>query len=80
MVGPASIPGMDFSDYSSFIKNGYPAIMITDTGFYRNKFYHTEHDNYDTINFNFMADNINNTYLTVKEILNMDSLLDQKDL
>jgi hypothetical protein len=34
---------------------GYPAIMITDTAFYRNPNYHTEADMIDTLDFSRMA-------------------------
>jgi len=76
LVGPASIPGLNFSDHGSFIKKGYPAIMISDTGFYRNKFYHTADDTYDTINFRFLSENILNIAGTIKKILDMDRLIE----
>ncbi len=71
-IGPASIPGMDLSDHMSYIRSGYRAIMISDTGFYRNKFYHSPDDTYDTINFRFLADIIFNSYMTLKDLLDMD--------
>ncbi|HNR88981.1 MAG TPA: M28 family peptidase [Spirochaetota bacterium] len=74
LIGPASIPGIDFSDHCSFCRNGFPAIMLTDTAFYRNKAYHTEHDTYDTINFDFLADVIRNSARTLAEIADMDEL------
>lgn len=49
------IPGIDFSDHSSFWDFGYPAFMITDTAFYRNPHYHTPGDEADTLNFKKMA-------------------------
>ncbi|MBL6989741.1 MAG: M28 family peptidase [Bacteriovoracaceae bacterium] len=52
---PATIPGIDFSDHLNYWKFGYPAIMVTDTSFYRNKNYHTEHDTSDTLNYPKMA-------------------------
>lgn len=75
MVGPASIPGIAWSDHSSFIKQGYPALMISDTGYYRNTAYHTQNDTIDNINFNFLLRNITSLYVTLKEILNMDPLV-----
>lgn len=68
-IGPASIPGMDLSDHTSFIRSGYPAIMISDTGFYRNKNYHSPDDTIDTINFKFMADVILNSTAALRDIL-----------
>jgi hypothetical protein len=42
------VPGVDFPDHGSFWKMGYPAVMITDTAFYRNPNYHSMSDTIDT--------------------------------
>jgi Zn-dependent M28 family amino/carboxypeptidase len=47
----SAVPGVDFSDHKPFWDEGYPAVMITDTAFYRNPNYHTERDTIDTIDF-----------------------------
>jgi hypothetical protein len=47
--------GIDFSDHWSFYKFGYPAVMITDTAFYRNPHYHLGSDTYDTLDYERMA-------------------------
>ncbi|MES9992798.1 MAG: M28 family peptidase [Candidatus Thiodiazotropha sp.] len=52
---PAFIPGVDFSDHRNFWHHGYPAVMITDTAFYRNRAYHTELDRAERLNFEKMA-------------------------
>lgn len=52
---PRWVPGMDFSDHRSYWHFGYPAIMVTDTAFYRNKKYHEQEDTYDRLNYNSMA-------------------------
>lgn len=49
------VPGVDFSDHRSFWKMGYPAVMITDTAFYRNPNYHRSTDTVDTLDFVKMA-------------------------
>ena len=49
------IPGVDFSDHLSFWKMDYPAVMITDTAFYRNPNYHAETDRIDTLDFSRMS-------------------------
>jgi Zn-dependent M28 family amino/carboxypeptidase len=49
------VPGVDFSDHRSFWKMGYPAVMVTDTAFYRNPNYHTANDRIDTLDFVKMA-------------------------
>jgi Zn-dependent M28 family amino/carboxypeptidase len=52
---PAFVHGVDLSDHSSFWRRGLPAVMITDTAFYRNPRYHTEHDTPDTLDYSRMA-------------------------
>ena len=49
------VPGVDFSDHRSFWKMGYPAVMLTDTAFYRNPHYHASSDTIDTLDFRRMA-------------------------
>lgn len=73
-IGPASIPGMSLSDHMSFIRSGYPAIMISDTGFYRNKNYHTPDDTIDTINFDFLAEVIISSAAALADLLDRDIL------
>ena len=70
LIAPASIRGIDLSDHASFIKNGFPAIMITDTGFYRNSNYHQCTDTADTINHEFLYHNIRNSFLALRDLLN----------
>ena len=49
------IPAVLLSDHSSFWDAGYPALMITDTSFFRNPHYHGSTDTLETVNFDFMA-------------------------
>ncbi|MHB8790523.1 MAG: M28 family peptidase [Desulfobulbaceae bacterium] len=48
---PALIVGIDFSDHWSFNKFGYPALMVTDTAFYRNPHYHRPSDVPNTLDY-----------------------------
>lgn len=41
---PGLIPGVSWSDHWSFWDAGYPALMVTDTAFYRYPHYHSEQD------------------------------------
>jgi hypothetical protein len=41
---PAIVVGIDFSDHRSFNRFGYPALLVTDTAFYRNRNYHRPSD------------------------------------
>ena len=52
---PTFIPGIDFSDHINFWRNGYPAVMVTDTAFYRNHAYHTADDRAERLNYEKMA-------------------------
>ncbi len=55
LTAPSFVTGVDFSDHQSFWANGYKAIMVTDTAFYRNKNYHTIADTIDTLDFEKMS-------------------------
>lgn len=48
------IPETRFSDHASFWNYGYPALMLTDTAMFRNPHYHTHHDRFETLDFNFI--------------------------
>jgi Zn-dependent M28 family amino/carboxypeptidase len=49
------IPAVRLSDHAPFWDLGYPAVMVTDTSFYRNPHYHTATDTLETLNIDFMA-------------------------
>ena len=49
------IPGVAWSDHLSFWRQGYRALMVTDTAFYRNPHYHTHLDTPDRIDYVSMA-------------------------
>ncbi|MCA9802828.1 MAG: M28 family peptidase [Cyanobacteria bacterium HKST-UBA02] len=52
---PQEIRGVEFSDHRNFWKFGYPAIMVTDTAFFRYPHYHTEEDTPDKIDYDKLA-------------------------
>lgn len=54
-LGPERMPGIDFSDHRNFWKFDIPAVMITDTAFYRNQAYHAEEDTWDRLDYSRMA-------------------------
>ena len=47
--------GVDFSDHLSYANEGFPAMMVTDTAFYRNKAYHTPDDTPERLDYRRMA-------------------------
>lgn len=49
------IPGVGWSDHWAFWKEGYPAIMVTDTAFFRYPAYHTAEDTPDKVNYERLA-------------------------
>ena len=51
VAAPAFIPGVDWSDHWSFWKEGYPALMVTDTAPYRYPYYHTVQDTPDKVDY-----------------------------
>ncbi len=52
---PRILPGVDFSDHRNYWNEGYPAVMVTDTSFYRNPNYHRPEDTPDTLDYHRMA-------------------------
>lgn len=52
---PGWIPGVDWSDHWSFWREGYPALMVTDTALFRYPYYHSAQDTPDKINYDHMA-------------------------
>ncbi len=55
VAAPAFIPGVDWSDHWAFWKEGYPALMVTDTAPYRYPHYHTMQDTPDKVDYERLA-------------------------
>ena len=55
LAAPGIVPGVSWSDQLSFWREGYPAIMVTDTAFYRYPHYHTAQDTPEKIDYARMA-------------------------
>lgn len=49
------IPGVAWSDHLSFWREGYRAMMLTDTAFFRNPHYHSAMDTPETLDYQRMA-------------------------
>jgi len=62
LKAPACLIGVDFSDHMNYWKFGYPAIMLTDTAFYRNLNYHSVSDTIYTLNFDRMKEVVKGVY------------------
>jgi Zn-dependent M28 family amino/carboxypeptidase len=52
---PWWVPGVALSDQSSFWRQGYPGVMVTDTAYLRNPHYHTHRDTPDTLDYPRLA-------------------------
>jgi len=55
LASPSFVPGVAWSDQLSFWRAGYPAVMVTDTAFYRNPHYHCASDTPDRLRYPEMA-------------------------
>jgi Zn-dependent M28 family amino/carboxypeptidase len=65
---PVLVPGIDFSDHRNYWQEGYPALMITDTAFFRNANYHQITDTPDTLNYVKMAQVVEEVFHAVMEL------------
>jgi len=52
---PSRVPGVDLSDHRNYWKEGFDAVMISDTAFFRNHAYHTDYDTADRLDYRKMA-------------------------
>ena len=50
-----SVPGITWSDHGSFWREGYPAVMVTDTAYFRNPHYHVASDTWEKLDYMRMA-------------------------
>ena len=56
IAAPRGLFGIDLSDNVSYWEQGYPAVMVTDTAFFRNARYHGADDTPDTLDYAAMAE------------------------
>jgi hypothetical protein len=64
---PAFVPGIDRSDHRNFWQRGLPAVMVTDTGDYRNPHYHSAADTPETLDVHRMAEVVDGLYRVAVE-------------
>ena len=72
VAAPAGIPGVTWSDHWSFRSHGYPAIMVTDTAFYRYPHYHLPSDTPEKLDYMRMARVTLGLAAVIKELANED--------
>jgi len=66
---PSFVEGIDFSDHQNYIKFGFPAVMITDTAYFRNANYHRMSDTYDTLDYDKMSAVVDSVYFAMKDAI-----------
>lgn len=64
------LPSTRLSDHAPFWDAGWPALMVTDTAFFRNPNYHLPSDTIDTLDFDFMAELVMSLELALLELTN----------
>ncbi len=64
---PATLQGIDFSDHRSYWAEGYPALMVTDTAFFRNAHYHRAGDSYEKLDYRRMAQVVQSVFALVQQ-------------
>jgi hypothetical protein len=50
------VPAVRLSDHAPFWDEGFRAVMVTDSAFYRTPYYHTPSDTMDKLDYEFMAE------------------------
>ena len=55
LASPSLVPGVGWSDQLSFWRQGYAAVMVTDTAFYRYPHYHQAADTPEKLEYVRMA-------------------------
>ncbi len=68
IVAPRSTPGVDLGDHRSFWDLDDPAVMVTDTIFFRNPRYHTPEDTADTLDYRRMAEVVAGVHCAVQAV------------
>ncbi len=68
------LPDVRLSDHAAFWDRGIPAVMLTDTAFYRNPHYHRPTDTIDTLDFPFMARVVRGLAFALAELIRWHGL------
>lgn len=63
-----NIPEAEYSDNWSFWQEGYPALMITDTSFFRYMHYHKDSDTYEKLNYQKMSQVVQGLHAVIMDL------------
>jgi len=69
LVLPTNVPGAWSSDHWSFWREGYPALMVTDTAPLRNRYYHTLEDTPDKVDFARLEQAVDDLKVVVADLV-----------
>lgn len=64
---PPLLQGIDFSDHLNYWREGFPALMVTDTAFLRNPNYHKVGDTADTLDYTRMSKVVQAVYALIRQ-------------
>jgi len=70
IAAPNFVNGINFSDHWSFWQEGYQAIMLTDTAFFRSNTYHQQSDTYEKLNYAQMSEVVIGMAKVLEELSN----------
>ena len=59
---PPLLQGIDFSDHRSYWNEGFPALMVTDTAFFRNSNHHQPGDTFEKLDYRRMSKVVQSVY------------------
>lgn len=68
LVAPRDVPGVALSDHRNFWELDFPAVMVTNTAFYRNERYHTARDRPETLDYARMAEVVEGLHCAVQSV------------
>ncbi len=74
LAAPSLVPGVSWSDQLSFWRQGYPALMVTDTAFYRYAYYHKAQDTPEKLDYTRMAQVVEGLAKTIIALANAEAL------
>ncbi len=72
IAAPSFITGVGWSDHYSFSQEGYPAIMVTDTAFYRYAPYHSSADTEEKLDYGRLARVVAGLASTILDLAEQD--------
>ncbi|MBB4861941.1 Zn-dependent M28 family amino/carboxypeptidase [Pseudomonas nitritireducens] len=67
MNAPRQLEGVDFSDHRSYWDEGFAALMVTDTAFFRNEQYHLAGDTADRLDYGRMAKVVQGVFEVIRQ-------------